>query len=110
LFKYDASAHDVVEVSSDDYSLLLGGEPAVAVGCVADRERHHLARVAAVPSTSSAVCWGTIPPGRCTTTLPAAAPHSAPSGGITIYSGGPLTVIMTLCSVLRLQRNAGVLS
>ncbi|XP_034598948.1 basic blue protein [Setaria viridis] len=99
VFKYDASAHNVVEVSSDDYrscsaasprsDVLRTGSDVVQLGGVS---RYF---ICGVPGHCAAGMKLEVDPG-CTTTLPPPAPPGAP-GGITICSGGSgsPTVIMT---------------
>ncbi|CAO2205695.1 unnamed protein product [Urochloa humidicola] len=104
VFRYDAAAHDVVEVDRDGYLSCSAASPVTA----ALRTGRDVVQLGGVSLTRYFICGV---PGHCaagmrlevraacsggTTALPPpAAPGAGAPGGITICSGGPPTVITT---------------
>ncbi|CAO2200003.1 unnamed protein product [Urochloa humidicola] len=103
VFNYNAAAHDVIEVDRDGYDSCSAASPVSA----ALRTGNDVVQLGGVSLTRYFI-YGV--PGHCaagmkleiraacssTTVLPPPAPPGAGApGGITICSGGPLTVIMT---------------
>ncbi|KAJ1267187.1 hypothetical protein BS78_07G037100 [Paspalum vaginatum] len=102
VFKYDASAHDVVQVGRDGYRScspasnvsrpLRTGSDVVQLAGIGSRYF-----ICSVPGHCDAGMKLQVVDAGCNNTLPSlmSAPPGAPSPSITICSGGPTTVIMT---------------
>ncbi|OEL18193.1 hypothetical protein BAE44_0020786 [Dichanthelium oligosanthes] len=102
VFRYNASAHDVVEVTRDGYLSCSAASP-VAAALRTGRDTVQLGGtgsryfICGVPGHCGAgmKLEGRVSDAGCTKTLPPPAPPGAPSSGVRLCSGGPPTVIMT---------------